>query len=133
MRMETEALLNDLTRRGVLLAAEGDQLRIKAPVGVLTQANKRELASRKSELLAALRAQSDQAKVRLRERIPPADTNRSKPAPQSSTAPGSRMKVYSVTVDGKRITALVPPGKTPEEARQSIINRFGADRVKRVY
>lgn len=48
------------------------------------------------------------------------------------TARGTTLIPYCVVVDGKRITALVPSDKPLEEAKQSIINRFGADRVTRV-
>ena len=53
----TAALLAHLTARGVTLAAEGDRLRVRAPVGVLTPEFRAEIAAHKPALLALLRGQ----------------------------------------------------------------------------
>jgi|GEM_PF-2221049 len=47
-------LLAYLDRRGVILTADGDRLRIEAPAGAVTPAMRAALAERKGEILAAL-------------------------------------------------------------------------------
>ena len=54
--MTTSDFLSDLRSLGVRLAADGDQLRISAPKGALTPDLREELARRKAEILALLRA-----------------------------------------------------------------------------
>jgi hypothetical protein len=48
-------LIDDLRRRGVVLTACGEKLRVDAPAGVLTPDLRTVLAGHKDELLAALR------------------------------------------------------------------------------
>ncbi|MET0795277.1 MAG: condensation domain-containing protein, partial [Polyangiaceae bacterium] len=55
-----QAFLNELAARDVRLKLEGDKLRLNAPAGVLDDALKAQLASRKSELIEALRSKSAQ-------------------------------------------------------------------------
>jgi hypothetical protein len=55
--MTLEKLLADLRDRGVALAVDGDNLRIRAPRGVLTAADRAALAERKREILAILRGE----------------------------------------------------------------------------
>jgi amino acid adenylation domain-containing protein len=52
-----QALLGELRARDVRLRLEGDKLRLNAPAGVLDEALKAKLASKKAELAAALRAE----------------------------------------------------------------------------
>lgn len=52
--MSTALLLRDLTTRGVRLAAKGDRLRIEAPAGVLTPADRAALAAHKHDLVELL-------------------------------------------------------------------------------
>jgi hypothetical protein len=47
-------LLTDLASRGVHLVAVGERLRVDAPAGALTEADRLALAARKGELLALL-------------------------------------------------------------------------------
>jgi hypothetical protein len=47
-------LFNELTRRGVILEPNGDRLRYKAPVGVLTTELKQALAAKKAALVQIL-------------------------------------------------------------------------------
>ena len=47
-------LLNELTRRGVILEPNGDRLRYKAPVGVLTPELKQAIAAQKAALVQIL-------------------------------------------------------------------------------
>ncbi|MBN8899959.1 MAG: hypothetical protein J0H57_02915, partial [Rhodospirillales bacterium] len=53
--MTLDAFLQDLARRGVTLAAEGDALSLRAPKGVLTEADRDRLRAEKPAILAALR------------------------------------------------------------------------------
>ncbi len=53
--MTAPELLNTLASRGITLAAEGDRLRVKAPVGALTVELRQALAEHKAELLALVR------------------------------------------------------------------------------
>ena len=53
--MTVEFLLTELRRRGVELAVDDDQLRYRAPRGILTAELRTVLIARKVELLAALR------------------------------------------------------------------------------
>src|SRR5215211_7372604 len=57
--MTTNELLVRLQQLGVALAAEGDQLRCRAPKGVLTAELREALATNKVELLTCLRAAAD--------------------------------------------------------------------------
>ena len=57
--MTAAALLAALQTRGVRLAAVGDRLRVEAPRGVLTAADRAALAAHKAALLALLRADAD--------------------------------------------------------------------------
>jgi pyochelin synthetase len=50
-----QTLLADLSRRGVTLWAEGEELRVRAPRNALTDATRTTLKERKDEILAALR------------------------------------------------------------------------------
>jgi hypothetical protein len=52
--MNAQALLHDLTGRGVVLSADGDRLDIDAPDSVLTDALLATLRARKAELLDLL-------------------------------------------------------------------------------
>jgi thioesterase domain-containing protein len=54
--LTTRAFLTELRRRGVLVWIEGDRLRCNAPQGVLTTELRAQLAERKPEILAFLRA-----------------------------------------------------------------------------
>jgi acyl carrier protein len=56
----TPDFIADLARMDVSLLADGSQLRVNAPQGVLTPELKRELASRKPELLAWLRSDPEE-------------------------------------------------------------------------
>ena len=56
--MSAAALLSDLRRRGVELTADGDQLRYRAPRGVLSPDVLADLRTHKRELLAELGAAS---------------------------------------------------------------------------
>jgi pyochelin synthetase len=51
-----DAFLRDLRQRGVELSAEGDALTLRAPKGVLTDADRNRLRSEKSAILQSLRA-----------------------------------------------------------------------------
>jgi len=51
-----DQLLNELHRRGISLALNGDRLRVSAPRGTLSAAIRDELAKHKPDLLRALRA-----------------------------------------------------------------------------
>lgn len=52
--MDAQELLADLQRLGVILAADGEQMQVDAPEGVITPAIRAELHRRKAELLAQL-------------------------------------------------------------------------------
>lgn len=52
--MNAEAIIQDLTTRGVRVWAEADKLKLDAPVGILTDEDKAKLVAAKPELLAAL-------------------------------------------------------------------------------
>jgi hypothetical protein len=52
--MSTAQLLAGLQARGVRLRAEGGRLKVEAPKGALTPADRQALAERKADLLAAL-------------------------------------------------------------------------------
>src|SRR5919109_2096039 len=51
-------LLNELTRHGVILEPNGDRLRYKAPVGVLTPELKQALSAQKAALVKILAAEA---------------------------------------------------------------------------
>ena len=55
--MNTALLLSDLLKRGVDIAVDGDRVRCRAPSGILTPELREELAEKKQEILAILRAQ----------------------------------------------------------------------------
>src|SRR5262245_28392859 len=52
--MTAQAILDDLTARGVRVWAEADRLKLDAPAGILTDEDKANLAAAKPELLAVL-------------------------------------------------------------------------------
>jgi hypothetical protein len=54
--MTAARLLVCLRRRGAILQAAGDRLRVDAPIGVVTDADRAALAEHKAELLAMLRS-----------------------------------------------------------------------------
>ena len=56
--MTPSHLLNELTRRGVRLAPDGDELQVNAPAGVLTSEQEATVMHYKPELLALLRDQA---------------------------------------------------------------------------
>ena len=63
--MSAAALLDGLHRRGVRLRVDGDRLRWRAPVGVMTEAYLTALRHSKAEALAILReAESDRIEER---------------------------------------------------------------------
>ncbi|SFK44292.1 amino acid adenylation domain-containing protein [Falsiroseomonas stagni DSM 19981] len=55
--MTTAAFLQDLERRGVSLSASGDELSLRAPRGVLTEADRDRLRAEKPAILALLRGE----------------------------------------------------------------------------
>ncbi len=55
--MSAAALLDGLRRRGVRLRVDGDRLRWRAPVGVMTDADLSALRHSKPEVLAIIREQ----------------------------------------------------------------------------
>ena len=61
--MTPEALLDDLARRGIWLSARGNRIRVNAPRGVLTEADRQALVARKAEVLALLRAEQPPART----------------------------------------------------------------------
>lgn len=54
--MTAGAILADLARRGIRVAAEGDRLRLRAPESILTDEVREAVAAHKPELLAALQS-----------------------------------------------------------------------------
>lgn len=52
--MTAQAILHDLTARGVRISAKADSLKLDAPVGVLTDGDKEILRALKADLLAVL-------------------------------------------------------------------------------
>jgi hypothetical protein len=53
--MNIDSLIDELRRTGVTLTVAGDELRFRAPVGVMNGKLKAALARRKQELIAAIR------------------------------------------------------------------------------
>lgn len=53
--MSMSKFIEELASQGVMLAAEGDQLRIRAPQGALTSVIRDQIAARKAELISELR------------------------------------------------------------------------------
>jgi hypothetical protein len=66
--MSATALLEDLTGRGVRLSANGDRLRVRAPVGVLSDADRGAIAEHKPALLALLGG-AEQTLAAVRQRL----------------------------------------------------------------
>jgi epothilone synthetase B len=63
-------LLTDLAKHGVKLVAEGEQLSVNAPTGVLTAEHRALLAAHKAELLLLLRSRREEARVSARAIVP---------------------------------------------------------------
>lgn len=61
--MNAEALIQDLTMRGVLLERRGDRLHFEAPVGVLTEKDRAALSEHRDAILDALPADPREAAV----------------------------------------------------------------------
>ncbi len=78
--MTTAELLNELSRRGIELRTEGDQLRYRAPKGALTSDLRSRIDAHRSELLAALRTSREPAVPHL-PRVLPAPEERHQPFP----------------------------------------------------
>ncbi len=57
--MSATELLASLQQRGVLLCVDGDRLRVDAPTGVLSAADRAALAAHKADLLALLAGTGD--------------------------------------------------------------------------
>ena len=57
--MRARVLLQELRRRGVALEADGDLLRVDAPVGVVTEELRRSLQENKRELMSLLEREND--------------------------------------------------------------------------
>jgi pyochelin synthetase len=79
--MSTAEFLDTLTQQGVNLWIEGDQLRYRAPKGVLTSNLRTELAKRKPEVVALLRQHTEVETEAQLPRIQPAPEERQLPFP----------------------------------------------------
>ncbi|MDX2040504.1 MAG: hypothetical protein SF097_04605 [Acidobacteriota bacterium] len=60
--MTAQAILHDLTTRGVRVWAESDRLKLDAPVGVVTEQDKQVLTAWKPELIGLLRPHTKPAR-----------------------------------------------------------------------
>ena len=59
--MSVETLIDGLHRRGVRLRVDGDRLRWRAPVGVMTEADLAALREHKPDVLAIIREEQSDA------------------------------------------------------------------------
>jgi pyochelin synthetase len=79
--MNVVEFLTDLAQQGVQLWADGDELSVRAPKGVLTAARREQLLQRKPELLALLRQRQEKDRSFLLPQIVPAPEDRHLPFP----------------------------------------------------
>lgn len=67
--MTAQSLIRSLTARGIHIWAEDDQLKLDAPVGVVTEQDKQVLAAWKPELIGLLASHTKPARVVVAELI----------------------------------------------------------------
>ncbi len=103
--MNTAALLNAITRRGIKLEPDGDALCYTAPKDVLTPELMAELKAHKTELLGILRS-------------------------ESPTIRG--VYEYRLTDSPSWLVFLAPPGVDLNNARRILEAQFGEDRLVEV-
>lgn len=104
--MNALELISQVEQLGITLRVVGDKLRVKAQLGIITSSIKAELASHKPEIIQLL----------------------SKPSPR---LPAGR--VYQAVVDTngvhKSMAVICPCGDDLSKIRETINDRFGAERV----
>ncbi len=103
--MNTAALLNEVTRRGIKLEPDGDALCYTAPKDVLTPELMAELKAHKTELLGILRSESP---------------------------PTRGIYEYRLTDSPSWLVFLAPPGADLDDAWQALEAHFGEDRLVEV-
>ncbi|NEP45558.1 MAG: hypothetical protein F6K35_42630, partial [Okeania sp. SIO2H7] len=79
--MRIKELLNELSEKGVKLWADGEQLRIRAPKGVLTAERKEAIAKHKPEILWRLRQNNFDSSIAALPVIVPEPDKRYEPFP----------------------------------------------------
>ena len=96
-------LLTNLQNLGVSLSISGDKIRVKAPVGAVTEDLRRALAERKPEIIDLLS--------------------------RRKTAPPRLPVVWHFFVDGKGVTAIDPEHMSAAEFGAFLNRKFGPGRV----
>lgn len=107
---ETNDLLQDLARSGIILAANGGELQVKAPRGVMTQALRSEIRKHKAALLAAL--QSNEPERALGHK----PGTQGKGAPTPPPWAGQRVKIEDLPEFKARWGLQANAGAWPEDA-----------------
>lgn len=107
--MNAHELISQAEQLGITLRVVGDKLRVKAQLGIITSTIKAELASHKPEIIQLL----------------------SRASPRTPSG-----RVYKTVLDTngihKSIAVIFPCGDNLSKVKNTINDRFGAERVIRI-
>ena len=144
--MSATRILADLTAQGFTLAVTGERLTV-APASRLSSASRALIQAHKAELIAALSrpapavapplSASDQDAIHeaIEERaaILEFEAGRSRTEAETQATLSMHVYRYRVTDRPQDWLTLIAPGCDLEEARQSLLWQFGADRLIEVH
>ena len=110
--MNLDAFLDDLVLRGVVITLKGDHVRVRAPMGALSQADRDALAGHAGPILARLEAIDPEADGRADGRVAPGPDAGPRSLP---CRPAAAHEAPPVTMRSSHCPARKPGGESPAE------------------